>query len=98
MKEVRGNNNIHTTHEIMALFCHHKLMTSLIDNFIFILTISLFPEGRWALLRVPQSQQALCREEVTVHNTGTSLLIHVPTSAWVLLSPPIARQETRPTA
>ena len=34
-------------------------------------------------------------EEVTVHNTGISLLLS--TSVWVLLSPPIERRETRPT-
>ena len=32
--------------------------------------------------------------EVTVHNTGISLLLS--TSVWVLVSPPIERQETRP--
>ena len=35
-------------------------------------------------------------EEVTVHNTGISLLLS--TCVWVLLSPPIERRETRPTA
>ena len=35
-------------------------------------------------------------EEVTVHNTGISLLLS--TSVWVLLSSPIERRETRPTA
>ena len=35
-------------------------------------------------------------EEVTVHNTGISLLLS--TSVWVLLSPPIESRETRPTA
>ena len=35
-------------------------------------------------------------EEVTDHNTGISLLLS--TSVWVLLSPPIERRETRPTA
>ena len=34
--------------------------------------------------------------EVTVHITDFSLLLS--TSAWVLLSPPIERRETRPTA
>ena len=32
--------------------------------------------------------------EVTVHNTSISLLLS--TSVWVLVSPPIERQETRP--
>ena len=35
-------------------------------------------------------------EEVTAHNPGTSLLLS--TSVWVLLSHPIERRETRPTA
>ena len=35
-------------------------------------------------------------EEVTVHYTGISLLLSI--SVWVLLSPPIERRETRPTA
>ena len=35
-------------------------------------------------------------EEVTVHNTGISLLLS--TSVWVLLSPPVERRETRPMA
>ena len=35
-------------------------------------------------------------EEVTVYNTGIILLLS--TSVWVLLSPPIERRETRPTA
>ena len=34
--------------------------------------------------------------QLTDHNTGISLLLS--TSAWVLLSPPIERRETRPTA
>ena len=34
--------------------------------------------------------------QLTVHNTGISLLLS--TSVWVLLSPPIERRETRPTA
>ena len=37
-----------------------------------------------------------CRDEITGHNTGISLLLS--TSAWVLLSPPIERPEIRPTA
>ena len=35
-------------------------------------------------------------EKVTVNNTGISLLLS--TSVWALLSPPIERRETRPTA
>ena len=35
-------------------------------------------------------------EVMTVHNTGISLLLL--TSAWVLLSPPIEHQESRPMA
>ena len=34
--------------------------------------------------------------QLTDHNTGINLLLL--TSVWVLLSPPIARRETRPTA
>ena len=34
--------------------------------------------------------------QLTVHNTSISLLLS--TSVWVLLSPPIERRETRPTA
>ena len=34
--------------------------------------------------------------QLTDHNTGISLLLS--TSVWVLLSPPIERRETRPTA
>ena len=34
--------------------------------------------------------------QLTVHNTGISLLLS--TSVWVLSSPPIERRETRPTA
>ena len=34
--------------------------------------------------------------QLTVHNTGISLLLS--TSVWDLLSPPIERRETRPTA
>ena len=61
------------------------------------LTFSLSGEGH--CYRFPQLQQALLYrfvvEEVTVHNTGISLLLS--TSVWVLLSPPIERRETRPT-
>ena len=35
-------------------------------------------------------------EVMTVHNTGISILLL--TSAWVLLSPPIERRESRPMA
>ena len=41
------------------------------------------------------SETKLC-PQLTVHNTGISLLLS--TSVWVLLSPPIERRETRPTA
>ena len=36
-----------------------------------------------------------CRDKITGHNTGISLLL--PTSALVLFSSPIERRETRPT-
>ena len=45
---------------------------------------------------VPSRSRSLVVDEVTVHNTGISLLLS--TSVWVLLSPPIERRETRPTA
>ena len=61
------------------------------------LAFSLSGEGH--CYRCPQLQQALLYrfvvEEVTVHNTGISLLLS--TSVWVLLSHPIERRETRPT-
>ena len=66
-------------------------------NLFIYLTFSLSGEGHcyW----FPQLQQALLYrfvvEEVTVNNTGISLLLS--TSVWVLLSPPIERRETRPT-
>ena len=44
----------------------------------------------------PNYRRPFVVEEVTVHNTGISLLLS--TSVWVLLSPPIERRETRPTA
>ena len=69
---------------------------SITDLFIY-LAFSLSGEGH--CYRFPQLQQALLYrfvvEEVTVHNTGISLLLS--TSVWVLLSPPIERRETRPT-
>ena len=61
------------------------------------LAFSLSGEGH--CYRFPQLQQALLYrfvvEEVTVHNTGISLLLS--TSVWVLLSSLIERRETRPT-
>ena len=61
------------------------------------LAFSLSGEGH--CYRFPQLQQALLYrfvvEEVTVHNTGISLLLS--TRVWVLLSPPVERRETRPT-
>ena len=73
---------------------------SITDLFIYLfiyLAFSLSGEGH--CYRFPQLQQALLYrfvvEEVTVHNTGISLLLS--TSVWVLLSPPIERRETRPT-
>ena len=44
----------------------------------------------------PMRDLGACGDEITGHNTGTSLLLS--TSAWVLLSPPTDRRETRPTA
>ena len=41
---------------------------------------------------VPSRLGSLVGEEVTVHNTGISLLLS--TSVWVLLGPPIERRET----
>ena len=43
----------------------------------------------------PNYNRPFVGEEVTVHNTGISLLLS--TSVWVLSSPPIERRETRPT-
>ena len=44
----------------------------------------------------PNYSRPFVVEEATVHNTGISL--HLSTSVWVLLSPPIESRETRPTA
>ena len=44
----------------------------------------------------PNYSRPFVAEEVTVHNTGISLLLS--TSVWVLLSPPIESRETRPMA
>ena len=44
----------------------------------------------------PNYSRPFVVEEVTVHNTGISLLLS--TSVWVLLSTPIESRETRPTA
>ena len=44
----------------------------------------------------PNYSRPFVVEEVTVHNTGISLVLS--TSVWVLLSPPIESRETRPTA
>ena len=43
----------------------------------------------------PNYSRPFVGEEVTVHNTGISLLLL--TSVWVLLSPPIECRESRPT-
>ena len=44
----------------------------------------------------PNYSRPFVVEEVTVHDTGISLLLS--TSVWVLLSPSIESRETRPTA
>ena len=59
--------------------------------------IKLFPcRERDTATGFPNYSRPSVGEEVTVHNTGISLLLS--TSVWVLLSPPIERRETRPTA
>ena len=55
--------------------------------------MTLFNEGN-IIYWLPSSLQY--GPQLTVHNTGISLLLS--TSVWVLLSPPIERRETRPTA
>ena len=55
--------------------------------------MTLFNEGN-IIYWLPSSLQY--GPQLTVHNTGISLLLL--TSVWVLLSPPIERRETRPTA
>ena len=49
-----------------------------------------------AAATLPMRDLGACRDEITGHNTGISLLLS--TSAWVLLSPQIERRETRPKA
>ena len=44
----------------------------------------------------PMCDLGACRDEITGHNTGISLLLS--TSAWVLLSAPTEHWETRATA
>ena len=65
--------------------------------FFFLIYLAFSLSGEGHCYRFPQLQQALLYrfvvEEVTVHNTGISLLLS--TSVWVLLSPPIERRETR---
>ena len=56
-----------------------------------------FADGRGALLHVsPYHSKPFVVEEVTVHNIDASTLDKL-TSVWVLLSPLLERQETRPT-
>ena len=81
---------------IGSIFCSNIVQ----HCFLFIYLFSFFPRReRDTATGFPQLQQALLYrfvvEEVTVHNTGISLLLS--TSVWVLLSPPIERRETRPT-
>ena len=59
--------------------------------------IQLFPcRERDTATGFPNYSRPFVVEEATVHNTGINLLLS--TSVWVLLSPPIERWETRPTA
>ena len=53
------------------------------------------PNAPLAAAIQPMRDLGACGDETTGHNTGISLLLS--TSAWVLLSPPIERRETRPT-
>ena len=87
----RVNNGI-----VKEKFLYIKIYFYLFIYLFIYLAFSLSGDGH--CYRFPQLQQALLYrfvvEEVTVHNTGISLLLS--TSVWVLLSPPIECRETRP--
>ena len=96
-KKVTNNNNNSLFDPIMKNTIRNTILENILRYLFIYLAFSLSGEGH--CYRFPQLQQALLYrfvvEEVTVHNTGISLLLS--TSVWVLLSPQIERRETRPT-
>ena len=75
-------------------FLRLSSVTSILIQFKLISSFSW--QERGTATSFPNYSRSLVVEEVAVHNTGISLLLS--TSVWVLLSPPIERRETRPTA